>query len=134
MSVLAHRNPEQRGVFPKVTPARSRGIEVDHAVDRVGLGQVLVEDQAPGTYADSGRRLRADQREVVERVAHACHPVGYRVITDLSVCGITQAQVVKTQHAKSPARTRCGRTLSIPSFPSEPQISIPPLIWLSTGR
>ena len=74
-------------MFPKVTPARSRGIEVDHAIDRVGrdgLGQVLVEDQAPGTYADSGRRLRADQREVVERVAHACHPVGHRVITVLA--------------------------------------------------
>jgi hypothetical protein len=80
-------------VFPKVTPAGSIGIEVDHAADLVGLGiglgQVLVEDQAPATYADRGRRLRADQREVVERVAHACHPVGHRVIADLSVCGIT---------------------------------------------
>ena len=36
-SVLAHRQPEQRGVFPKVTPTRARGIEVDRAVDRVGL-------------------------------------------------------------------------------------------------
>jgi len=95
-------------VFPKVTPARSIGIEVDHAVDRVGLGQVLVEDQAPGTYADSGRRLRADQREVVERVAHACHPVGHRVITDLSVCRITQAQIVKTQHAETAVRQAAG--------------------------
>jgi hypothetical protein len=43
-----------------------------------------------------------------ERVAHACHPIGHRVITDLSECRITQAQIVKTQHAQTAARQAVG--------------------------
>src|ERR1700744_2372117 len=87
-SVIAQRQPEQRRVLPKVAPTRSRGIEVYRAVDCAGLAEVLVEDQAAGTNADGGHRLRADQREVVERVADARHPVGHRVIAALSVCRV----------------------------------------------
>ena len=68
-----------------------------------GTGQILVEDQTPGTDTDRGHRLRADQREVVQRVAHACHPVGDGVITDLSVGRITAAEIVEVQHGETAA-------------------------------
>ena len=74
----------------------------------VRLGQVLLEDQASGTYADSGSRLRTDQREVVERVAHARHPVGHRIVTNLTECGITHAQIIETQHAETVAGQAVG--------------------------
>ena len=106
--VSSHRQPVQRGVFAEITPAGAGRIEVSHPLDRMRPGQVVLQDQTSGTYADSRRRLRADQREVVQRVAHARHPAGDRVITSLSVCGIAGTQVVETQHAKTEAGQALG--------------------------